>query len=227
MKLMKEKNEEHCFKGSDDEKSQQVWRIGKNNQVGNVIVWIHPAEGTYFKIEEGKIDAALKNPVVLHQPHCAFQPHAQVAFPSFKDPSGKTVMTGQKFIAKNDAPIPHNTKWEGSLENTSKGENIPPGKEIEVKLKPSPKPVHFKCDVHAWMSAWAMVFDHPYAAASKAPPAVDENDAAYGSYEIKNVPTGVKVLVSAWHEEAGVFVKDEPLELGEKETTKDFELKPK
>src|SRR5262249_4699131 len=66
------------------------------------------------------------------------------------------------------------------------------------KLNPDSLPVSFNCDFHKWMSAKAWVFDHPYADVSS--DGRDKRD--FGTFEIKNVPTGVEVFVVAWHEAA-------------------------
>jgi plastocyanin len=53
--------------------------------------------------------------------------------------------------------------------------------------------VRFKCDVHAWMSAWVGVMAHPFFSVS----------AADGTYSIKGLPPG-SYTVEAWHEKFGV-----------------------
>ena len=50
-----------CFDMAPDaEKSEQEWRLGKDNGVGNVVVWIQPPEGYYFKSRPGQADLAGK-----------------------------------------------------------------------------------------------------------------------------------------------------------------------
>ena len=60
------------------------------------------------------------------------------------------------------------------------------------------------------------LFDHPYAAVTKED----------GTFEIKNVPTDVKLKVVAWHEGPGknFYDKDETVKKGE---TKELDLKVK
>ncbi|MBI2893949.1 MAG: hypothetical protein HYY06_10385 [Deltaproteobacteria bacterium] len=53
--------------------------------------------------------------------------------------------------------------------------------------------VHFRCDVgHTWMSAWALVFDHPYHAVT----------GPDGSFRIDGLPAGPR-RVRVWHERLG------------------------
>jgi plastocyanin len=70
--------------------------------------------------------------------------------------------------------------------------------------------VHFKCNVHGWMSAYAGVVSHPYFTVS----------ANGGAFELKNLPAGT-YTVEAWHEKFGA--KTQTVTVGEKEAkTADF-----
>jgi hypothetical protein len=70
--------------------------------------------------------------------------------------------------------------------------------------------VHFKCNVHGWMSAYAGVVSHPYFAVS----------ANGGAFELKSLPAGT-YTVEAWHEKLGT--KTQTVTIGEKEAkTVDF-----
>jgi len=52
--------------------------------------------------------------------------------------------------------------------------------------------VHFKCNVHTWMEAYAGVLPHPYFAVT----------ASGGAFELKNLPPGT-YTIEAWHEKLG------------------------
>lgn len=72
--------------------------------------------------------------------------------------------------------------------------------------------VHFRCDVHGWMSAYAGVLDHPYFAVT----------ARGGQFELKSVPAGT-YTVEAWHEKLGTQTQTVTLEEnGAKELTFTF-----
>ena len=214
-----------CFDMAPDaEKSQQIWRLGKNNGVGNVVVWIQPPEGYYFKSDPAKPTWPPK--VELTQPHCAFIPHVNWAVPTvLTDDPKKAVPSGQKFLVSNTAAVSHNTKWSGGGINEGElpplAPNSPPR---EVDLKGNNQVVHFQCNIHPWMDAWVLVFNHPYAA-------VTDDD---GNYKIENVPAGSKVRVTAWHEKGKYnnyltpkMIKGDEIELkdGENEHDFDFEVK--
>jgi hypothetical protein len=217
---MKEhKDHEVCLSATDpEEKSPETWSIkevGGEKRVKNVFVWLRPPDGTYFKIPQEALDKAKEQTVTLDQPHCAFIPHALTLFPSYYD--GKTKRekpTGQKFSLNNSAPVAHNAKWKGSAFNDD-NITIKPKGGIEAQLKADPKPVVFACSIHGWMSAYAWVFDHPFAAVT--------NDK--GEYKIENVPTGVDLQIVAWHESGQYLTKGkgDTIKLN-KESKKDFEI---
>jgi plastocyanin len=63
----------------------------------------------------------------------------------------------------------------------------PPGQEHAATLKADPKgrPVSIRCSIHAWMSAWIYVFDHPWHAVT---------DGA-GKCRLERVPVGKRRLI--------------------------------
>ena len=100
--------------------------------------------------------------------------------------------SGQKFLVSNTAATSHNTKWDSENSSSSGGVGTLPADSApkKVSLKGNNALVHFSCNIHPWMDAYVWVFNHPYAAVTKAD----------GTYEIKNVPAGSKVRITAWHE---------------------------
>jgi plastocyanin len=70
--------------------------------------------------------------------------------------------------------------------------------------------VHFKCNVHTWMDAYAGVLSHPYFAVT----------ASGGAFELKGLPPGT-YTVEAWHEKLGT--RTQSVTVGTKESkTVDF-----
>jgi hypothetical protein len=188
------KNEDACHaEAKPEELIEQTWLVNeKDKGVENVVVYLQAPEGKYFKIKDE--DKKRTDVVKLEQPHCAFIPHTLVHFPAYYDPkTDDYIRTGQNIVVTNHAKFNHNTGYSGAGD---KGNPIvPPGKEIVLDkfLPESDSPfarVGFKCDIHQWMNAQALVFDHPYAART-------DKD---GKFEIKNVPTGVELTVVGWHE---------------------------
>jgi hypothetical protein len=194
---MKEKDDAHCVAGAKPEQlQQQHWRVGQDGGLANVFVWLAPPDGKFFKIEEKDITPEMKKDVVLDQPKCAFEPHAFVLFPKYRDPANPKEMkpTGQKLIVKNSNAVAHNTDLEGGDDNPAKNNQVSPGGALEpMVLNPSSKEIDIKCTIHQWMNAYARVFDHPYATVS----------GKDGSFEIKDVPAGAEVHLVVWHELGG------------------------
>jgi hypothetical protein len=163
-----------------------------------------------------------RNEVVIHQPHCAFEPHVDVAFPSYYDPKQKKmVASGQVLKVDNSSPTLHNTRWKGDdLVNPGASLSLSAGnKGITLNVKPDKVPITINCDLHKWMSGYVWALDHPFAA-------VTDKD---GNYEIKNVPAGVDLQIVCWHEGTyvngpkGITVKFE----ADKENKQDFTIKGK
>jgi hypothetical protein len=177
--VMKEhKDQAHCLMGSEVEKQDQTWIIGKDKGVKDVVVWINPPAGSVF--EEGK---AAKD-AVLDQPHCVYVPHVVVMKP------------GQKLLIKNSAAISHNTKLDvDAFVNKPFGQTIAPKGEVTVSLKHQDKVITATCDFHGWMKAKIWTAPHQYVAVT------DED----GKFVIENVPEGAELSVVAWHEAAGFF----------------------
>src|SRR5262249_15256174 len=156
--------------------------------------------------------------VVLDNPHCVFVPHVFVLFPSYYDHrTGQQKPTGQVFKIKNTGPLNHNANWQSAPPNRGDNKAVGPGAEIKVPpFKASPREITFGCNVHPWMRAYALVFDHPFAAVT----------ARDGTYEIKNAPALTELTVMAWHEAAGYLngKEGEILILKEGENVKDLKI---
>jgi hypothetical protein len=223
----KQADKDHCKKG--DTKDQE-WIVGADKGVANVIVWLRPPEGKYFKIPDEQRHRT--DTVTMDQPFCAFIPHVQAINPSSWDPqTKKQVKTGQVFKIMNSAPINHNTAWSGNkLLNSGKNEIIPGKKgdkvnSMTIEAKPCGETavggeelLSVNCDIHKWMNAYVGVFDHPYYAVT------DE----HGNYEIKNAPADAEVVVAHWHQSFDPKslrkAKTEKMKLQAGENTKNFEI---
>ena len=69
---------------------------------------------------------------------------------------------------------------------------VAPNGQFESTLKPEARPMEVQCDIHSWMKAYLMVFDHPFFATT----------GTDGSFEIKGVPAGDQKLV-VWQKTIG------------------------
>lgn len=116
---------------------------------------------------------------VFDQKGCRFLPHCLI------------VRKGQELRILSDDRIAHNTHT-FPAKNATFNSGIPANDREGTKIKYSSaesKPFAVKCDYHAWMNAYHLVVDHPYAAIT----------AADGSFEIKDIPSGHYDFV-IWHE---------------------------
>jgi hypothetical protein len=223
-KRIREKDDrDYCLAGSETEKSQQRYRLGTNGNVGNVFVWVMPPDSnTYFKFSKDDLDKLKLKPVEIGQPRCAFEPHAALAFQKYRDPSNprKFLPTEQTLTVVNNATISHNTKPDGSPKQSLPSNTLLTGMKegkitgtMEMTLVPDTQPVRIECSIHPWMDGYIWPLDHPYAAITKSDTNPKEtkvapDDPAFGTYEIRNVPTGVKLKIVAWHEEANFLTPD-------------------
>lgn len=190
----------HCGKGDTED---LTW-VGKDGGLGNVVVFLKPPAGSYFKVDMAK--KSWTDKVEIDQPFCAFKPHVSVMFAEYE---GKP--TGQVLLVKNSAPILHNSRVAGNqLRNPARNETLSAGASKEFKVKADAQVIKINCDAHKWMEAYIWAFDHPFAAVTKED----------GTFEIKNVPLGVDLSVMAWHEvgtpPAGAEVKKGQLKDGDK-----------
>jgi hypothetical protein len=219
-----EKDPEVCTK--TDPKKLQVWDVGPNKGVANVIVWLRAPKGKAFKIPDD-MKQWKGEPVTIDQPHCAFEPRVVALYPSFFDPQAKEQKpSGQKFVVANSAPITHNTNVTPSSTLINQGGNniLQSKSKQEMVFKPG-KPsqsggeqtITFTCNIHPWMKGYAKVFDHPFEVVTKED----------GTFEIKNAPAGVELDLVYWHESMNApQVLPEKIKLKDKETvTKDIKVK--
>jgi hypothetical protein len=98
----------------------------------------------------------------------------------------------QTLIVKaSDPGINHNVRL-NAFANPGLNQNVAAGGELPLKLVAERLPIKLNCDIHPWMNAYVMVFDHPFFTTT----------AKDGSFEIKGVPAGTQNLV-IWQEKVG------------------------
>src|SRR5262249_7909195 len=102
-------NEAACHAGAPpQELVDQQWIVSGNGGVANVVVFLQPPPGKFFKLPEEQ-QKPKEEVVKIHQPRCAFIPRVFVMFPSYYDKeSNGQKPTGQKLQVLNDAPFEHN-----------------------------------------------------------------------------------------------------------------------
>ena len=145
--------------------------------------WVHP--------DYASPASELAGQAGFDQKNCVFLSHLFV------------MRAGQKVQIINSDSMGHNTNisgGEGSGGQAARAFNQLVAAGATAEYDPGGAcnlPMTVTCNIHPWMKAYMMVSPHPYFA-------VTGDD---GSFEIKNVPAGVKLELRAWHE-AKVDVSD-------------------
>jgi hypothetical protein len=121
-----------------------------------------------------------KSPKVeLDQKNCEFLPYALA------------IHQDQTLVIKSSDPVNHNVRY-SAFTNAPFNQILAPRGELEAKLVAEKRPILVACDIHNWMKAILMVFDHPFFA-------VTGED---GSFEIRGVPAGDQNMI-VWQEKVG------------------------
>ncbi len=100
----------------------------------------------------------------------------------------KGMRTGQTLKILNSDPVGHNAKLDGLT-----SANLQIGAGASVDYKPGfqeSKPFGVSCSAHPWMGAYVIVRDNSLFAVS----------GEDGTFEIRNVPSGVSLPFKFWHE---------------------------
>lgn len=172
--------------------AQEV-EVNSNGTLKDVFVYVKEGiSGSY---------PAPTQPVVLDQQGCQYHPHIF------------GIQVGQPLKIVNSDGTLHNIH---ALPKKNQEFNIGQpfkGMETVKKFDNLEVPLHFKCDVHKWMTAYAGVLPHPFYAVS--------ND--QGVFEIKNLPPG-NYVIEAWQEKYGAQTQNVTVSGAESKTV-DFSFK--
>ncbi|MGA2604530.1 MAG: carboxypeptidase regulatory-like domain-containing protein [Verrucomicrobiia bacterium] len=162
--------------------------VNPNGTLKNVFVYVKTGL-------EGKTYDVPKEPVTINQTGCHYEPHVF------------GIMAKQELDILNSDDTLHNIH---AMPAKSTEFNVgEPNKGMIVKRKfANPEVmVHFKCDVHPWMSAYVGVMDNPFYSATG-----DD-----GTFSLKGLPAG-EYQVAAWHEKYGEQVQKVTVGAGEAKT---------
>jgi hypothetical protein len=184
-----------CGKLHTEKATTHHYLVGPNGELGDVFVYIK---------EGAKPVAATAQPAVLDQVGCLYTPFIF------------GLQTKQKLIIKNSDPgILHNIHVLPDPKSGNKESNQAQlkGQDLTKTFDNPEVLVHFKCDVHNWMHAYAGVLDHPYFSVS----------AKDGTYKLANVPPG-KYVIEAYHRKGGKQTKE--VTVADQALSADFAFEP-
>ena len=171
--------------------------VNPNGTLRNVFIYVKSGL-------EGKTYEPPKTPVVIDQAGCHYTPHVF------------GMMAKQPLEIINSDDTLHNIHAMPGAGSGNKEFNVgEPNKGMKVtRTFAHPEVmVHFKCDVHPWMSAYVGVLDHPFYA-------VTGDD---GTFTIKGLPAG-DYVIEAWQEKYGTQTQNVKVGEGEAKTA-DFTFK--
>jgi plastocyanin len=152
----------------------QAVLIGRDGALQNAFVYVKDGLDPSYSFD------VPTSPVTLDQKGCRYEPRVF------------GVRAGQPIEIVNSDATMHNihalpmTNQEFNLGEPNQGYRMQKTFTVPEVM------VRFKCDVHAWMSAYAGVMTHPYFAVS----------AADGTFSLKGLPPGT-YTIEAWHETFG------------------------
>ena len=145
--------------------------------IANVLVYLRRA-----KVVHPDLAKSMEPEVIFDQKGCRFIPHVMF------------VHKDQAIRVLSDDPIPHNTHTNtirNQPQNFLVAANDRKGTLLNFRSG-EPVPIPVNCDIHAWMKAYWLILDHPYAAVT------DEQ----GRFTIRDLPAGEHSF-RVWHERPG------------------------
>src|SRR5688572_25052944 len=155
------------------ERADESLVVGENQTLQNVFVYVKDGLGAYgFPVPA--------EPVVLDQDKCRYTPRVL------------GVRVGQPLSIRNSDPLLHNVRANGQINQPFNTSTPLEGVSFQRTFATREVMVPFKCDVHAWMTAYVGVLDHPYFGTT----------APDGKVVLGNLPPGT-YTIEAWHETLG------------------------
>ena len=155
------------------ERADESLVVGDNQALQNVFVYVKDGLGAFgFPVPA--------EPVVLDQDKCRYTPRVL------------GVRVGQPLSIRNSDPLLHNVRANGQINQPFNMSTPLEGVSFQRTFATKEVMVPFKCDVHAWMTAYVGVLDHPYFGTT----------APDGKVVLANLPPGT-YTIEAWHETLG------------------------
>jgi plastocyanin len=168
------------------ERADESLVVGQNQALQNVFVYVKDGLGAFgFPVPT--------EPVVLDQDKCRYTPRVL------------GVRVGQPLSIRNSDPLLHNVRANGTINQGFNMSTPLEGVSFERTFATKEVMVPFKCDVHAWMTAFVGVLDHPYFGTTT----------PEGTVVLANLPPGT-YTIEAWHETLGT--RTEQVTIGAKES---------
>ncbi len=147
--------------------------------IQNVVMYLDPKISSFAADDiHPELRRPPSEPSILDARGCAFEPHIFIS------------RAGQKLRLMNSDEYGHNPNF-NFFANDFETRMHPPGHSVELEFSKSekaPSPIH--CNIHPWMRAYVIVFDHPYTGISN----------HQGVLKIEKLPAGRPIHFKVWHE---------------------------
>ncbi len=147
--------------------------------IENMVMYLDPKNAGITKNDiHPDLRRPSSEPSVLDARGCAFEPHVFIS------------RVGQTLKLMNSDQFGHNPNF-NFFANDLETRMHPPGHTVELgfsKSEKAPSPIH--CNIHPWMNAYILVFDHPYSGISD----------HHGVLRIERLPAGKPITFKVWHE---------------------------
>ncbi len=147
--------------------------------IQNVVLYIDSKNsGLESSDTNPELRIAPSEPALLEIRQCVFEPHVFIS------------RVGQQLKLINSDEYGHNPNFI-FFANDPESRMQPPGQSVEIELANSEKaPSPIRCNIHPWMQAYVLVFDHPYTGVSD----------QHGIVHIEKLLAGKAINFKIWHE---------------------------
>jgi hypothetical protein len=174
------KDQQVCDPGGGPVLSEAIEFDPSTRGLSNFILYTTDLDGdnVHPDMQGGKIE-----PIDYDQKQCRFKSHVLV------------MQTTQSLNMTNSDPVPHNTKIDGTRAKSINLTISPGSAEGYSPGRAERAPIPATCSIHPWMIAYILPLDNSYGAVS----------AKDGTFEIPNLPAGVKLKMRVWHESINNF----------------------
>ena len=163
------------------ERADESLIVGENHALQNVFVYVKDGLGAYgFPVPT--------EPVVLDQDKCRYAPRVL------------GVRVGQPLSIRNSDPLLHNVRADGKINQPFNMSTPLEGVSFTRTFATKEVMVPFKCDVHAWMTAFVGVLDHPYFGTTAPDGRVVARQPAGGHLHDRGVARGTRHEDTAGHD---------------------------
>ncbi len=170
---------ENCIPASLMPFSEELIVDPDTRGIQNVVMYLDPKNPSVLATDiPPELRRPPEEPSVMDARDCVFEPHVFIS------------RAGQKLRLMNSDVYGHNPNF-NFFANDAETRMHPPGHTVELEFSESeraPSPIH--CNIHPWMRAYVLVFDHPYTGISN----------HQGVLRIEKLPVGKPIHFKVWHE---------------------------